>query len=76
VTDPRGEISATDSAELKVFVSGRESTCGECNADLGRYAWIYLAGEGWCPNPLGTECDRGRTFPARAKPFPRERPTT
>jgi hypothetical protein len=46
VTDPRGETTATDSPELKVFVSSRESTCGECKAELGRHAWIYLAGEG------------------------------
>lgn len=28
--------------ELKVFISGRDSTCGECGEDLGRHAWITL----------------------------------
>lgn len=31
--------------ELKVFISSRESTCDECKEDLGRHAWITLAGE-------------------------------
>lgn len=31
--------------ELKVFVSDRESTCGECGEQLGLKAWIMLAGE-------------------------------
>jgi hypothetical protein len=31
--------------ELKVFISNRESTCGECGEDLGAKAWITLAGE-------------------------------
>lgn len=31
--------------ELKVFISNRESTCGECNENLGSKAWITLAGE-------------------------------
>jgi hypothetical protein len=32
-------------AELKVFISHRASTCGECGAHLGAKAWITLAGE-------------------------------
>jgi hypothetical protein len=31
--------------ELKVFISGRDSTCGECGDELGHGAWITLAGE-------------------------------
>jgi hypothetical protein len=31
--------------ELKVFISTRESTCGECGESLGSKAWITLAGE-------------------------------
>jgi hypothetical protein len=27
---------------LKVFISGRESVCGECKEELGRQAWITL----------------------------------
>ena len=33
------------SDELKVFISSRDSTCEECKEDLGRSAWILLAGE-------------------------------
>lgn len=33
------------SQELKVFISNRESTCGECGETLGSKAWITLAGE-------------------------------
>src|SRR3989442_5091063 len=29
---------------LKVFISNRESTCGECGEHLGSKAWITLAG--------------------------------
>ena len=29
-------------ADLKVFISSRESTCDECGEDLGRKAWITL----------------------------------
>lgn len=32
-------------ADLKVFISKRVSQCGECGANLGRGAWIFLAGE-------------------------------
>jgi len=28
--------------ELKVFISIRESVCGECPENLGRQAWILL----------------------------------
>jgi hypothetical protein len=35
----------TAPAELKVFISGRAASCGECKAELGRHAWIWLAGE-------------------------------
>ena len=28
--------------DLKVFISTRESVCGECGAELGRHAWITL----------------------------------
>jgi len=31
--------------DLKVFISHRESTCEECREELGRRAWIVLAGE-------------------------------
>ena len=30
---------------LKVFISSRESVCEECREQLGRHAWIQLAGE-------------------------------
>ena len=33
------------SEELKVFISNRESTCGDCGENLGPKAWITLAGE-------------------------------
>jgi hypothetical protein len=32
------------SNELKVFISGRDSVCGECGEQLGVKAWITLAG--------------------------------
>lgn len=35
----------TDQAELKVFIAHGEVTCGECGNDLGRQAWIMLAGD-------------------------------
>jgi hypothetical protein len=34
-----------ENEELKVFISNRESTCGECGEHLGSKAWITLAGE-------------------------------
>lgn len=30
---------------LRVFISTRESRCGECGEDLGARAWIFLAGD-------------------------------
>ena len=33
------------SADLKVFITTRESSCDECGEDLGRNAWITLAEE-------------------------------
>ena len=33
------------SEELKVFISSRDSKCEECEEELGRSAWILLAGE-------------------------------
>ncbi len=33
------------SNDLKVFISNRDSTCEECREELGRKAWIFLAGE-------------------------------
>ncbi len=34
--------SKTKQDDLKVFISSRNSTCGECKEDLGRKAWITL----------------------------------
>ena len=34
-----------ETEELKVFISNRDSTCGECGEDLGRKAWITLVKE-------------------------------
>jgi hypothetical protein len=31
--------------EFKVFISHRESICGECKEDLGNHAWIFLTRE-------------------------------
>ena len=31
--------------QLKVFISSRESSCDACGEELGRKAWITLAGE-------------------------------
>jgi len=45
VTERRTGEYATESPELKVFISSRESTCGECLAELARHAWIWLAGD-------------------------------
>jgi hypothetical protein len=33
------------SRDLRVFISTRESRCDECEEDLGRRAWIFLAGD-------------------------------
>jgi hypothetical protein len=35
----------TRSHELAVFISHRESVCSECGEDLGRRAWLFLAGD-------------------------------
>src|SRR5450432_1266844 len=40
-----GTSPSKESQELKVFISSRESTCGECGENLGSKAWITLAGE-------------------------------
>jgi hypothetical protein len=37
--------SQDETEELKVFISSRQSACGECGEELGRHAWIRLAGE-------------------------------
>ena len=37
--------TSPDPQELKVFITAGESTCGECGEQLGRSAWITLAGE-------------------------------
>ena len=34
--------------DLKVFITTREASCNECGSDLGRRAWITLAGESGC----------------------------
>lgn len=36
---------APERDDLKVFISSRESTCGECGEDLGTKAWITLTKE-------------------------------
>ncbi len=33
------------STDIKVFIASRNSSCGECGEDLGRRAWITLAGD-------------------------------
>lgn len=40
-----GTLQSKGNQELKVFISNRESTCGECGENLGSKAWITLAGE-------------------------------
>ena len=39
------ENAAKSQNELKVFISGRESKCDECGAELGHHAWIVLVGD-------------------------------
>jgi len=39
---PEGDPATT---EQRVFISHRESRCDECGEDLGRRAWILLAGD-------------------------------
>jgi hypothetical protein len=36
---------STDTNEIKVFISHRDSICDECQEPLGRNAWVRLAGE-------------------------------
>ena len=31
--------------DLKVFITTYKTTCNECKSDLGRHAWVLLAGE-------------------------------
>ncbi len=31
--------------DLEVFITTHETTCNECKSDLGRHAWVLLAGE-------------------------------
>lgn len=37
--------SSDPNPELKVFISQRESTCAECEHELGKQAWIFLKGD-------------------------------
>jgi hypothetical protein len=39
------EFPHKENEELKVFISNRESVCGECGENLGTKAWITLAGD-------------------------------
>jgi hypothetical protein len=32
-------------SDIKVFISNRDSKCGECGDELGRQAWVFLAGD-------------------------------
>jgi hypothetical protein len=41
-TESVGGDRASD--DLRVFISNRESRCADCGEDLGRRAWIFLAG--------------------------------
>ena len=43
VAAPEGEKSTAE--EIKVFISNRDSHCGECDQDLGKKAWITLERE-------------------------------
>jgi len=40
-----GGQQMTEPVDLKVFITAGESTCSECGEELGRHAWITLAGE-------------------------------
>lgn len=44
---PAGDPAARkDSArQLRVFISNRDSRCDDCGEELGRHAWIFLAGD-------------------------------
>ena len=46
VREPIVKSQRKGNQEIKVFISNRESTCGECGEDLGSKAWITLAGKG------------------------------
>lgn len=37
--------ASPETQDLKVFITAGESTCSECGDQLGRHAWITLAGE-------------------------------
>jgi hypothetical protein len=39
------ESAHKENEELKVFISNRDSVCGECGENLGTKAWITLAGD-------------------------------
>lgn len=39
-------MTASNTNDLTVFITSRESRCDECKEDLGRHAWITLEGEG------------------------------
>jgi hypothetical protein len=39
-------MTAPTTNTLTVYITSRESRCDECGEDLGRHAWITLAGEG------------------------------
>ncbi len=46
MADSGSDRSAADGPdELKVFISHRASVCGECHEELGRHAWVFLAGD-------------------------------
>ena len=34
-----------EAPRLEVFISHRASVCGECHEELGRQAWVFLAGD-------------------------------
>lgn len=38
----RNPSRMTEKAEIRVFISTQDSTCGECGENLGRKAWITL----------------------------------
>jgi hypothetical protein len=40
-----GTLQSEGAQEPKVFISSRESKCGECKENLGAKAWIALAGD-------------------------------
>ncbi len=41
----KGVVVVKRSAQIKVFISSRNSVCDECAEELGRKAWITLAGD-------------------------------